>query len=115
MGILLGIISRAVIASLGALFGTWKAFLGGFLVKVLLVVVLYNLVARILREVLMWTVDKVGGVTAPGAVVSNFDVASVSTLGAWLLTVLRIPECFAFMLSIILLKWSLRKIPFVRW
>ncbi|MFZ2447263.1 MAG: hypothetical protein WAW37_12970 [Syntrophobacteraceae bacterium] len=115
MGAILGTIARALIGSLSVLFGTWKAFLGGFLVKVLLVVVLYNLVARILNEVLTWVVQKVGGINTPSALVSSFDAGSISSLGAWLLTTLRVPECFAFMLSVILLKWTLRKIPFVRW
>lgn len=111
----MGAIIGVLISSIGALFGSWKAFLGAFLVKVMLVVVLYNLVSRIFGEILEWVVEKLGGVQSPEAVVSSFDAGSVSTLGAWILTTLRIPECVAFMMSVVLLKWTLRKIPFVRW
>lgn len=115
MGALLGAIARFLMSGITSLFGGWKAFIGGWLMKACLAIVLYNLVVDLVQEVLAWVQGKLGGVTAPGGVINNFDVGSVSALAAWLVNILRLPECFAFMLSMILLKWSLRKIPFVRW
>lgn len=115
MGALLGVLIRGIIAALTALFGGWKGFFGGFLVKTLLVIVLYNLVVEFFDEVLQWVVQKLGGITAPGGTISSFDVGSISSLGAWLVSTMRIPECLAFIITVIILKWTLRKIPFIRW
>lgn len=115
MGAVLTAIGSAIVGSLSALFGSWKAFLGSWLLKLCLAVVLYNLVVEILDEVLQWVVGKLGGVTLPGGSVTSFDAAGISSLGAWLISTLKVPECFAFIISVIVLKWALRKIPFVRW
>jgi hypothetical protein len=115
MGTLIAWLGRILLGGAVSLFSGWRTWLGAFLIKTFLVVVLYNLIAKVLQELIEWVVDKLGGVTVPDAVVSNFNVGSFTTLGAWFVTIMRLPECCAFMLSVIFLKWTLVKIPFIKW
>jgi hypothetical protein len=108
-------LGRMFTGSLIALLGSWRTWVGGVLFKVVLVMVLYNVMSMFLGEILEWVAGQLGAVTGPTGVVSSFDLAGITQVGAWLVNKMRIPECFAYMMSCILLKFALRKIPFVRW
>lgn len=72
-------------------------------------IVLYNLVVEIIEEVMTFTISQLSGTTA--------SVASPTISGfvGWSVAQLKIPECFSVMVSCVILKWALRKIPFIRW
>lgn len=114
MGALLSVLGNAIIAGLRVLFGKWKYVIGTLLVKTILAVVLYNLLAEVVGEILGWVVGKMGGL---GGVVQggSIMISNWSSLGAWICFKLKLPECFVVMITCVVLKWTLRKIPFVRW
>lgn len=108
-------LGTALSGLLGSVLGGWRTWLGAVAVKVLLVVALYNLVVTVIEEVLTWVGGKLQGVDSPELLLGTLNVSEMSSLAGWLVDVMKIPECFAFMVSVILLKWSLRKIPLIRW
>lgn len=107
LGIYLGAVTMG-------LFKGWKVWI---MLSALVAVgiIIYNTISKLLGETLTWVVEKTGGIDAPGAVISSFDVGALSSVGAWMCTIMKIPECFAFMITCILAKWTLRKIPLIRW
>lgn len=42
-------------------------------------------------------------------------VADVTGVAAYMFTKLRIVECVSYVISMVILKWTLVKIPFVKW
>lgn len=115
MTALFGWLGTALSGLLGSLFGGWRTWVGAVAIKLLLVVVLYNLVVTVIGEVLSWVAGKIQGIDMPDALGSTLNVGDMSSLAGWLVDIMKIPECFAFMVSVIILKWSLRKIPLIRW
>lgn len=94
-----------------SLFGGWRVFFGGLLMTILSVV-LYNLVVEVLGEVLEFVIDQLQGVSGPSG---SSGVMSFTGFGAWWVTHLRLPECLSFILSCVVIKWTVRKIPFLKW
>jgi hypothetical protein len=115
MGALIAWLGRGIVAALGGVLGGWRTWVGGVLIKVILVVVLYNVAAVFIGDILTWVLGKLAAVSGPTGGIATFDVATISSLAGWLVNKMMIPQCFAYMISCILLKWMLRKIPFVRW
>jgi hypothetical protein len=115
MGALFGWIGAALTTIFGGLLGGWKTFLTGIVLKVTLAFVLYNLVAEVFGEVLTWVADKLGAVTVASGSVTSIDMAGFSSLLGWLGATMKIPEQLSIMVTCILAKFMLRKIPFVRW
>jgi hypothetical protein len=87
-----------------------KVFLGGLFMTIF-GIVLYNVLTDIINEMLVFTLDSLNGVEAD----TTSAVASFTGVAAWFADKLQFQECVAFALSIVALKWTLRKIPFVRW
>ena len=84
------------------------------LIKIVMAIVLYNLFVEILEELLSWVLTKMN-VVMPGGAGQTFDIGTVSSLAAWAVTRTRLLECVSFMMGIIVLRFVLRKIPFIRW
>ena len=110
MGRILALLGGSLLTGLGRLFSGWRLFAGGLFLTIF-IVYLYNLVADILEEVLLWIQGQIGTISIEGAT----TVLNATGLAAYLINQFRIPECVAFILTMILLKWTLRKIPFIRW
>jgi len=91
----------------------YKLFFGGLLMTIL-GVVLYNLVAEIIGEVLSWGLTAIRSETS-GLVAEGAPSVGLSGVGAWMAGVLRVPEMLSVVINIVMVKWVLRKIPFVRW
>lgn len=115
MGALFGWLGAALTTVFGGLLGGWKTFVGGILLKITLALVLYNLVAEVLSEMLVWVADKLGAVSAGSGMETSLDLTGFSGLLGWLGDVLRVPEQVAVMSTCVLAKFMLRKIPFLKW
>jgi uncharacterized membrane protein YhdT len=92
----------------GSIFGL-KFFMGGVLMTVL-GVVLYNALVGIVEEVMTFTVSQIGG-----AGVGSISSPSITGFAGWFLAQVKLPECFAVMVSAVAIKFVLRKIPFLKW
>jgi len=85
-----------------------------FLVTVfvtILGVTLYNLISEILEEIATVMVDKLDGIQAP----TGQAVAELTGVAGWMGGLLNLDDCLAFIISIVILKFTLRKIPFLKW
>ncbi len=111
MGTLLFKLTAWLGGGLFAMFGAWKVFLvGGFLA--FLMVNVYNLVSEIILELLTFVSDQIAALTVPGSVGPIYQFTG---LAGWFMVQFQVPQCVAFIVSVVLLKWTLRKIPFLRW
>ena len=108
-----------------AAFGTWLAtkigslsVLAGWKTFAVLVlgslagVMIFNVFVDLAEIILNWVLAQLGNITMPNGISQSF---SFSGLAAYLAVHLKIAESFALVLSVILLKWGLVKIPFVKW
>lgn len=111
MGALLTRLSAFLVGIFTAVFGSWKSVL---LVTGLafLAIGAYNLVCEIIQESLTFALNQISGVVAPDGGGSGINITGA---GGWLLTQLRFPECVAFVISCVSIKFIARKIPFVKW
>lgn len=111
MGALLTRLTAFLVSAFTALFGSWKSVL---LVTLLAfgAIALYNLCVDIIEEILNFVVAYMQGIHNPEGAPSGGSIAGV---GGWLLIKLRVPECLAFIISCISLKFIARKIPFIKW
>ncbi|MBN2515950.1 MAG: hypothetical protein JXC33_07955 [Deltaproteobacteria bacterium] len=110
---MVGFLSRIVTwfgAAGFSLFGAWKIFFAGTFIAFLMVGA-YNLVAEIIQELLNFVITQVGTVEEP----EGFTIAAFTGFVGWFLSVMKIPECMSFIVTMITLKWTLRKIPLLRW
>jgi len=73
------------------------------------------LVVEIAEEVMQFALDTAGSVSVPSGAVQNFDLGSVTQLGAYFCNKLRVGEIVSWMVTCVLLRWTLKKIPFLRW
>jgi len=109
----------AVLSKLGAffvgiftaVFGSWKSIL---LVTffAFLSIEIYNFICGIIEELLNYVVSSMSSVSMPEGATNTFTFSGVA---GWFMSSLKIPECMSFIVSMVMLKWTLRKIPFVRW
>lgn len=88
---------------------TLKVFMGGLFMTILAIIG-YNLIVEVVSESLEFAVSKISGQTING--VTN---PSVTGFAGWFIGQIKIPEVFAVITTFVLLKWTLRKIPFLRW
>lgn len=94
-----------------ALFSGWKTFVV-LIFGCLASVMLFNVFVDIVEILLNWLMTELGNVSAPGGISQEY---SFTALSAYLAIHLKIAESFALVLSIVILKWSLVKIPFLKW
>lgn len=112
---MISVMLRAVLAWLGpaltTLFGGWRVFLIVTLMS-FLSVYLYNLLSGILQEVLNYVTTQAQGLTVPSGMSQTY---SFTEFAGYMLSVLKIPECMSFIVSALLFKFAMRKIPFIKW
>lgn len=93
-----------------ALFAGWKTFLG-VLVTGVVGVLIFNVAVDLIEAGLTWVLSAMGGVTNPGLPESG----SITGLAAYLAGHLKVVECIGLVCSVVLLKWMVVKIPFLKW
>lgn len=93
-----------------ALFAGWKTFLG-VLVTGLVGVLIFNVAIDLIEAGLTWVLSSLGNVSDPGLPGSS----SITGLGAYLAMHLKLVECVGLVCSVVLLKWMVVKIPFLKW
>lgn len=111
MGKIIAWLAKDLIAAIVTLFGTWKLFLGTTLVAICFVF-MYNFWVDICEEAFTFITTQVQNVSVPGQSVNTYEFAG---LAAYLAGKLKISECISFIVSVVLLKWTVRKIPFFKW
>lgn len=112
MGALLTTLVNAITGGLVALFGSWRIVLYGILVSIIGIVV-YNLIVDVVDEVLQYVLTSLNSISGPsGGPSSAYQFAG---LGAYLAHHLKIVECLSFIINVILVKWIVAKIPFIKW
>lgn len=94
-----------------ALFSGWKTFLV-LVLGSLASVMVFNVIVDLIEILLNWLVGAMSDITMPDGISQSF---SFTSLAAYLATHLKIAECFALVLSVVMLKWTLVKIPFLKW
>lgn len=111
MGALLSSLAGWLGAALTALFAGWRVFLVvGFMS--FLTVYFYNLASDIISEVLTWVTTQAGAQQLQQGQTSIFNFTGF--LG-YMLGALKVPQCMSFIISMVALKFLLRKIPFIKW
>jgi len=110
MGALIGRLGTYLGAGLTTLFGSWKTII---LVTLLsfAVIYAYNLICEVIQESLVWVTAQAGTVVYPG----ESTAFEFTGLVGYFMSVWKIPECMAFIISMVSIKFLLRKIPFLRW
>lgn len=93
---------------LGSVFGM-KLFMSGTMM-VIVSIVAYNLVVEIIEEAMNFAVAQMGSVSSEGIV-----SPTITGFAGWFLAQVKLPECFAVMVSCITIRFILRKIPFLKW
>jgi hypothetical protein len=91
------------------IFGGWKSFFVGIFATAL-ITFFFSHLREMIQEVLNFGLSKI-------AELGIFDAVTVDFTGfaAWMLQQFRLADCLTIILSTVLLKWTLRKIPFIRW
>lgn len=97
--------------SMVALFGSWKAVLLTSLVA-FGAIAIYNVFVELLETMLNFAVSLYGTAEAPTGSQTLFQFTGL--LG-YFLSCFKIPECVAFIISMITIKFIMRKVPFLRW
>jgi hypothetical protein len=110
MGTILARIAKLIGGLSFGIFSGWKGAIWAIGAGIATVVV-FNTFYDITQIVMTFAVSKVGS-SSTGM---NAQVVQVTGLAAYLAGKLRIPECVSYILSMVILKWTLVKIPFVKW
>lgn len=111
MQILFGRLITWLAASTLTIWTGYKAFfITGFLA--FLAASLYSLLLYGVEDILTTVQAYTANVQQPGST-PNFQ--AFTGLAGWLLVQFKIPQCLTFIIDIILLKWTLRKIPLIKW
>lgn len=77
-----------------------------------LAVALYSLFLYGVEDIFTTLLSKYANVNQPE---STPAMSGFTGVAGWLLTCFKLPQCLAFIIDILLLKWTLRKIPFIKW
>lgn len=93
---------------IGSVF-TLRTFLAGLFMTIIGIVI-YNLAVEMFIEVANFAVSKAGSLASPGAAIE-----SITGFAAWFCMLMRVPECVSVLTSTVVLKFLLRKIPFLKW
>jgi hypothetical protein len=107
------LISRLTVwlgAGLFSLFGAWKVFFSGVFLA-FLGVTLFGLANYIIEDLLGWVIAKMTAVVVPELGAGY----SFTGFVGWGVSVFKIPECMAFIIAMVTVKWTMRKIPLIRW
>lgn len=94
-----------------AIFSGWKTF-AVLILGSLASVMIFNVFVDIAEILLNWLVSELGNVSMPDGISQEF---SFTALAAYLAIHLKVAESFALVLSVVILKWTLVKIPFLKW
>jgi hypothetical protein len=86
-----------------------KVFLGGLFMTII-GIVMYNVITDLINEALIFTLTQMDSLD-----VGSGATATYTGVAAWFADKLCFQEMLAFMISMITLKWMLRKIPFMKW
>jgi hypothetical protein len=111
MGALLTGLWVAIRSGFGLMVG-WKAII---LVTLLSYasIMLYNLYCTIIQEIINFAIAASADAENPGGITAG--AMNAAGLAGYLVSKLRLVECFNFAISTIVLKWTLVKIPFIKW
>ncbi len=104
-----------LVAWLGsAVLTVWTAYKSFFIVGFIAVlcVALYSIFLYGVQDILTTMLSKFGDVTQPG---TTPQMGGFTGLAGWLLNCFKIPQCLAFIIDILVLKWTVRKIPIIKW
>lgn len=93
---------------LGGIFSL-KFFMSGVLMTIIGVVV-YNLLVDIVQEVFNYAIAQAGGVASSG-----FTSPTITGFAGWFLSQMYVPQTFAVIVSCVIIRFTLRKIPFLNW
>lgn len=93
---------------LSGIFGL-KTFLS-LLFMTIIGIIFYNLACDVTEELLDFTISHISG--APDGIITN---PSFSGFAGWVISNLKIPECVAIMVSCIIVRFLVTKIPFLHW
>jgi multisubunit Na+/H+ antiporter MnhC subunit len=93
---------------LAGVFGI-KFFMGTLLMTIL-GVVLYNGLVDIVQEVFNFAISQAGG-NSPSSITSP----TITGFAGWFLANLYVPETFAVVITCVVIRFTLRKIPFLNW
>lgn len=88
---------------------TMKAFMGGLFMTVL-GVVLYNLLVDTVEEIFNYALTEINGVNA-----GTISSPTITGFAGWFLAQVKIPEIFSVIVTCVILRWTLTKIPFLKW
>lgn len=110
MGAILARISKLLGGLSFGVFVGWKGAIWAIGAAIATVVV-FNTFYDITQIFLSYIVTKVGSDTTG----LQSQTVAMTGVAAYLAGKLRVPECISYILSIVILKWTLVKIPFVKW
>lgn len=111
MVILIGRLVAWLSGSAFAFWGSYKVFLvGGFLA--FLGVSLYSLFLYGVNDFADYISSALG---AAGTPTGRAGLNSFAGFIGWFARSMKVPECLSFMVDVIMMKWIMRKIPFIKW
>ena len=112
---MIAVMLRALLGWFGTaittVFGGWKIFLV-VTVMSFATVYFYNLISGLLQEALTFVTTQTNAAGVPSGMTSGY---SFTGFAGYMLSVLKVPQCMAFIISVMSLKFMLRKIPFIKW
>ncbi len=91
------------------LIGGWRA-IARLLIVVAIPLILYNLTCDIIQEVMNFAISQISSSNA-----GESPTIQLTGLVGWIAQQFQFPECLSVIISITMLKFILRKIPFLRW
>src|SRR5665647_1100004 len=104
MGAVVAWIARVV----GSVFGL-KFFMSGVFMTIG-GIILYNFLVDVVEEVMNFALTQINGVSTEG-----ITSPTITGFAGWFLAQIKMPECFAVMVTCITIRFVLRKIPFLKW
>jgi hypothetical protein len=112
VGALVAIIAEfatGLLTAIGAF--TIRSFLIGLFMAALGVVI-YNILAYLMSDVLSWAMSHASNLESPGNVSNNMSLTGVT---AYFLDMFQVPSAIAVLVSCISIRMSLKLIPFLKW
>ena len=73
-------------------------------------IILYNLAVEMIEETLNFALSQVNEVSA-----GQITGPTISGFAGWFLAQIKIPEMLSVVITFIILRWTLTKIPFLKW
>lgn len=88
---------------------SFKFFMSGVFMTIIGVIA-YNFIVDLIQEVFNYAIIQAGGVSATG-----FNSPSITGFAGWFLAQMYIPQTFAVIVTCVIIRFTLRKIPFLNW